>query len=237
MRGRMEVQGMIVLDRVYKSYRTSKAATSCCATSAWRCQKAEPRRAGRQRVGEIDPDPPAGRHRTAGRRADHAGAAKAVSFPVGFGGTLHTRLSGLENVVFLARLYGVDEREATAYVEAFAELGAYFRMPIGTYSSGMRARLAFGACLAIQFDVYLIDEVTSVGDARFRVKCLDAFHQRMDRADVIMVTHDYETMRAYCDIGAVLSGGRLTLFDDLEEAIDHHARTMRTSRTAPRKFS
>ena len=151
---------------------------------------------------------------------------KAVSFPLGFGGTMHPRLSGLENVTFLARLYDVDERQAAAYVEEFAELGTYFRMPVGTYSGGMRARLAFGACLAIQFDVYLIDEVTSVGDARFRAKCLDAFRRRMDHADVIMVTHDYETMRAYCDIGAVLRNGTLTLFDDLEVAIDQYARTM-----------
>lgn len=163
--------------------------------------------------------------------------SKAVSFPLGFGGTMHPKLSGLENVVFLARLYDVDEYEAIAYVEAFAELGAYFRMPVGTYSAGMRARLAFGACLAIQFDVYLIDEVTSVGDARFRVKCLDAFRQRMDCADVIMVTHDYETMRAYCNIGAVLGDGRLTLFDDLEGAIQHHAHAMRTSPVRVMEFS
>lgn len=152
---------------------------------------------------------------------------RAVSFPLGFGGTLHPKLDGRQNVVFLARLYGIDEREAIDYVAAFAELGEYFLMPVETYSSGMRARLAFGVCLAIQFDVYLIDEVTSVGDSRFRAKCLDTFRNRMDRADVIMVSHDYETMRAYCDAGAVLSGGRLSEFDDLEEAIDQHARNMR----------
>ncbi len=152
--------------------------------------------------------------------------ATSVSFPLGFGGTMHPKLSGLENTLFLARLYGVDERQAVAYVEDFAELGSYFRMPVGSYSSGMRARLAFGACLAIEFDIYLIDEVTSVGDARFRVKCLDAFRQRMARADVIMVTHDYETMRAYCDTGAVLRNAELTLFDDLEAAIADHTRAM-----------
>lgn len=228
---------MIVLDRVYKSYRTiegrhvvlrdvSMALPEGRSLGVLGANGSGKSTLIRLLAGTERPD--AGRIRR---------GAKAISFPVGFSGTLHTRLSGLENVVFLARLYGVDEREATAYVEAFAELGAYFRMPIGTYSSGMRARLAFGACLAIQFDVYLIDEVTSVGDARFRVKCLDAFHQRMDRAEVIMVTHDYETMRAYCDIGAVLSGGRLTLFDDLEEAIDHHARAMRNSPVSAAEFS
>lgn len=163
--------------------------------------------------------------------------ATTVSFPLGFGGTLHPKLSGRENVVFLARLYDVDEQEAVAYVEKFAELGTYFRMPVGTYSSGMRARLAFGVCLAIQFDVYLIDEVTSVGDARFRTKCLDAFRQRMDRADVIMVTHDYETMRAYCSMGAVLRNGHLTLFGELEAAIDQHTRAMRSIPARTLEFS
>jgi capsular polysaccharide transport system ATP-binding protein len=123
----------------------------------------------------------------------------------------------------------VNEREAVAYVSEFAELGAYYRMPIGTYSSGMRARLAFGACLAIQFDVYLIDEVTAVGDARFRVRCLDAFRARMTRADVIMATHDYETMRSYCDTGAVLADGRLTMFDSLEDAIRRYDDIMRNN--------
>jgi capsular polysaccharide transport system ATP-binding protein len=154
---------------------------------------------------------------------------RSVSFPLGFSGTLHPHLSGRENVIFLARLYGVNERDAAAYVEDFAELGSYFRMPIGSYSSGMRARLAFGACLAIQFDVYLIDEVTAVGDARFRVRCLDAFRERMARADVIMVTHDYETMRSYCDTGAVLADGRLTLFDSLEDAIRQHDHIVRNN--------
>jgi capsular polysaccharide transport system ATP-binding protein len=152
---------------------------------------------------------------------------RRLSFPLGFGGTLHPKLSGRENVVFLARLYGIDTDEAAAFVEAFAELGAYFRMPVETYSAGMRARLAFGACLAIPFDVYLIDEVTSVGDARFRDRCLAAFQARMDHADVIMVTHDFPTMRAYCDAGAVLANGRLILFDHLEDAIACHVASLR----------
>jgi capsular polysaccharide transport system ATP-binding protein len=151
---------------------------------------------------------------------------RMVSFPLGFGGTLHPKLNGRENTAFLARLYGIDERQTVNYVADFTELGTYFGMPVETYSAGMRAKLAFGVCLAIQFDIYLIDEVTTVGDARFRAKCLNAFRQRMDRADVIMVSHDYETMRAYCDIGAVLADGKLTLFDDLEAAIDQHARMM-----------
>lgn len=152
---------------------------------------------------------------------------RSVSFPLGFSGTMHPKLSGQENVRFLARLYGLNARHVLSYVEDFAELGEYIRMPVETYSSGMLARLAFGACLAIRFDVYLIDEVTAVGDARFRAKCLEAFRARMTESDVVMASHDYETMRAYCDRAVVLANGRLTVFDDLEAAIDHHARAMR----------
>ena len=151
----------------------------------------------------------------------------SVSFPLGFGGTLHPLLSGRENVRFLARVHGADERETVEWVERFAELGEYFGMPVGTYSSGMTARLAFGSCLAIEFDTYLIDEVTAVGDARFRRRCLEAFEERMDRSDVIMVSHDDSTMRGWCDMGAVMVDGRLEVFDELEAAMDVHARRMR----------
>lgn len=149
-----------------------------------------------------------------------------VSFPLGFSGTFHGHLSGRENVRFLARLYGADEAEALDYVERFAELGAYFRAPVENYSSGMIARLAFGACLAIRFDWYLIDEVTAVGDARFRRKCQEAFEARAAESDVIIVSHDEGTIRAWCDIGAVLHDGRLTLFTELEEAIEQHRHRM-----------
>jgi capsular polysaccharide transport system ATP-binding protein len=150
-----------------------------------------------------------------------------VSFPLGFGGTFHGLLSGRENVRFLARLYGADEEEALDFVGDFAELGAYFRMPVDTYSDGMRARLAFGACLALRFDTYLVDELTAVGDARFQARCRAAFAARLTEADLVMVSHDPATMRAYCTAGAVLSGGRLLPFDDIEAAIEFQARLCR----------
>jgi len=106
-----------------------------------------------------------------------------VSFPLGFDGTFHGSLSGRENVAFIARVYGASVRHTTRYVEEFAELGGYFEMPVNTYSSGMRARLAFGACLAVQFETYLIDEVTEIGDERFQQKCAGAFRDRMQSSD------------------------------------------------------
>jgi capsular polysaccharide transport system ATP-binding protein len=150
-----------------------------------------------------------------------------VSFPLGFGGTFHGALSGRENTQFLARIYGAAVRPMLDYVRDFAELDEYFEMPVNTYSAGMRARLAFAACLAIDFDVYLIDEATEVGDQRFRRKCAEAFRARLGRSDIILVTHNAETLRQYCDRGAILADGALTVFDDLGAAIAHYQRRLR----------
>jgi len=138
----------------------------------------------------------------------------------------NTALSGRENVAFLARVYGCDIRAAIDWVQDFAELDEYFEMPVNTYSAGMRARLAFAACLAIDFDVYLIDEVTEVGDERFRRKCAAAFRDRMQRSDIILVTHNSRTIRQYCDRGAVLVGGALRVFDDMDAALAQHRRAL-----------
>jgi capsular polysaccharide transport system ATP-binding protein len=145
-----------------------------------------------------------------------------VSFPLGFGGTFHGALSGRENVAFIARVYGASRRATLCWVAEFTELGEYFDMPVNTYSAGMRARLAFATCLAIDFDVYLIDEVTEVGDERFRRRCAEAFRERMQRSDIILVTHNSRTIRQYCDRGAVLSGGELRLYDDMNEAFERY---------------
>jgi capsular polysaccharide transport system ATP-binding protein len=147
-----------------------------------------------------------------------------VSFPLGFGGTFHGALSGRENVAFIGRIYGARIRAVADYVEAFAELGEYFEMPVNTYSAGMRARLAFATCLAIDFDVYLIDELTEIGDQRFRRKCAEAFRQRMLHSDIILVTHNAQTIRQYCDRGAILADGKLTLYSDLGAALGRYHR-------------
>jgi capsular polysaccharide transport system ATP-binding protein len=103
---------------------------------------------------------------------------------------------------------------------------AYFDMPVNTYSAGMRGRLAFAACLAVDFDVYLIDEVTETGDERFRRKCAAAFRERMARSDIILVTHNRQTIRQYCDLGAVLANGVLQLWDDMTSALDRYQRSL-----------
>jgi len=152
-----------------------------------------------------------------------------VSFPLGFGGTFHGALSGRENVAFIARIYGARVRGVLDYVEGFSELGDYFDMPVNTYSAGMRARLAFASCLALDFDLYLIDEVTEIGDQRFRQKCAAAFRERMQRADIILVTHNIHTLRQYCDRGAILANGKLTLFDEIGTALSRYHRLVQES--------
>lgn len=143
-----------------------------------------------------------------------------VSWPLGFSGGLHPKLTGRENVQFFARVYGQDMRRTINFVEDFAEIGAYIDVPIRTYSSGMVARLAFGLSMAIDFDCYLIDEVTAVGDARFSARCRDEFAKRKQRADVIMISHSMPTIKEYCDRGMVLAGGRIFQFREVDEAIE-----------------
>jgi capsular polysaccharide transport system ATP-binding protein len=132
----------------------------------------------------------------------------SVSWPLAFRGGFHQNLSGRENLRFLARIYNRPFQELIGYVEEFTELGERLRDPVGTYSSGMRAKLSFGASLAIEFDCYLIDEVLAVGDQRFRTKCREELlEKRRDRA-LLMVSHQTATIQQTCDIGILIRDGK-----------------------------
>ena len=141
-----------------------------------------------------------------------------VSWPIGFSGGFNGSLSGEENCRFVARIYGADVDEVVGFTMDFAELSEYFYMPVRTYSSGMRARLAFGLSMALEFDAYLVDEVTAVGDTRFQQKCRQAFQQRSGHSSVVIVSHQLATIKDYCEHCAVLSGGKLHYFDSLDDA-------------------
>ena len=147
----------------------------------------------------------------------------SVSWPLAFTGAFQGSLTGLDNLRFIARVYGADARKIRAFVEDFAELGKYFREPVKTYSSGMQARLAFGLSLAIEFDCFLIDEVIAVGDADFQAKCrVELFEKRRDRAFVI-VSHDAALIRDHCDRAGVLRDGQLRMFPDVARALECYA--------------
>lgn len=142
----------------------------------------------------------------------------SVSWPLAFGGAFQTMLTGVDNIRFISRIYDQDFARNLAFVEDFSELGAYLREPVRTYSSGMRARLAFAISMIIEFDCFLIDEIGAVGDARFHDRCnYELFDKRGDRAMVI-ISHDAGYVRDHCNRFAVLHGGRLQLYDDFEEA-------------------
>ena len=149
-----------------------------------------------------------------------------ISWPVGFAGSFHPDLTGAQNVRFVARIYGVDTDALVDYVADFAELGDSYRAPFGTYSSGMRSRLAMGCSMGIHFDTYLVDEVTSVGDAEFREKSQRVFADRMQRSSAIVVSHSMPMIRRLCNMGAVLDRARLTVFDNIDDAIAYHEYVM-----------
>ena len=144
-----------------------------------------------------------------------------VSWPLGLVGGALPGLSGRENCEYVARIHGArDIPKLLQSVADFAELGPKFEDPLQTYSSGMRARLSFALSIAFEFDVYLIDEITSVGDAHFSKKARAEFERLAGRSGLIMVTHDTETARRFCTRGAVISDGRIIEYASMDEAID-----------------
>ena len=145
-----------------------------------------------------------------------------ISFKVGYSGSFHPDMTGAQNTRFVARIYGVDTNELSDFVEDFAEIGEHFQMPIRTYSSGMKSRLAFGISMGIPFATYLIDEVTATGDARFKRKSRGIFRERMKKSSAIMVSHSMKDIRGFCDAGLVIHEGKIEVYDDVEAAIERH---------------
>lgn len=146
----------------------------------------------------------------------------AVSWPMGLAGGFQGSMTGAENVRFICRIYGLNRRQTTevaAFIEEFSEIGKYFHMPVKTYSSGMRARVTFGLSLAMNFDLYLVDELTAVGDFQFRAKAAQAFADLRQRASIIYATHNLGSVREMCDAAIVLHEGEFHYFDNIDEAV------------------
>jgi len=142
----------------------------------------------------------------------------SVSWPLAFGGAFQGSLTGLDNLRFICRIYGVSTRDTVPFIQDFAELGAYLYEPVKTYSSGMRARLAFAISLVVDFDCFLIDEVIAVGDSRFREKCeTELFERRKDRA-MIIVSHQPEQILAHCERAVVLHDAQIHCFAQVAQA-------------------
>ncbi|MTH95199.1 ABC transporter ATP-binding protein [Roseibium sp. RKSG952] len=149
-----------------------------------------------------------------------------VSFPLGFQGSFNGSLTGEQNVRFVARIYGQDTDRLVAYVQDFAELGKAYQAPVKSYSSGMKARLAFGVSMGVDFEYYLVDEITAVGDTNFKKKCKRVFEEKLQHADIIMVSHSTGTLKEYCTTGIVLEDGQAIYFPNIEDAIKRHNQNM-----------
>ncbi len=145
-----------------------------------------------------------------------------ISWPLGFSGCFNGSLTGKENLRFVSRIYNKDWKDIAEFVEDFSELGSYMNQPVMTYSSGMKAKLAFGLSMAIGFDYYLIDEVTAVGDASFKSKCQKIFQEKKSHSTLIIVSHSISTIRAQCDIAGVLDAGIITFYDTITDAIKEY---------------
>ena len=155
-----------------------------------------------------------------------------LSLPMGFAGGFQRTMTGRENARFVARIYGADFRSVESKAIEFSELGHYFDRPLGSYSAGMRARFAMAVSYALDFDYYLIDEALETGDAKLREKFRQIFKERRQTSSVILVSHNEQTIRRNCDCAAVLTGGKLHYFDEIDDAFLLYRRVLLGHRAA-----
>ena len=147
---------------------------------------------------------------------------RSISWPVGLTGGFQGSMTGRDNIKFVCRIYGATGdamREKIRYVQEFAEIGDWIDEPIKTYSSGMRSRVAFGLSMAFDFDYYLIDEVMSVGDAQFKRKCNEVFQEKLQKSNVVLVTHTMSEVEKLCDVVLLVRNGEIQMYDDVSEGI------------------
>ena len=146
----------------------------------------------------------------------------SISWPIAVSGAFQGSLTGLDNLRFICRLYNADVDYVHSFTQDFSELGDYLYEPVKSYSSGMKARLAFALSISIEFDCYLIDEVIAVGDQRFKDRChYELFEKRKDRS-IILVSHSPSSVKQYCDNAMVLNEGIMHSFDDMGKAYEYY---------------
>ena len=149
-----------------------------------------------------------------------------VSWPLAFAGAFAHNLTGMDNLKFVCRVYGIAYKPLVPFVEDFTELGSFLREPVMHYSNGMMTRLAFALSMAVEFDCFLIDEAMIVGDARFHERChYELFQKRKDRS-FILVSHDANAIKTYCENAVVLHEGRLHTFPNVDAAYAFYSGTL-----------
>ena len=146
-----------------------------------------------------------------------------ISWPVGQSGGFQGALSARDNIRFVCRVMGAtgeQMRERIAYVQEFADIGDYFDLPMRSYSPGMRSRVTFGTSMAFDYDYYLVDEVMAAGDPIFRKKAVAVFRDKLERAGVIMVTHNHKEIKDMCSSVIVVHAGEAKVFHDVDQGLE-----------------
>lgn len=146
-----------------------------------------------------------------------------ISWPLGFASGFNSSLTGEENLRFISRIYNQDINAVRKFVIDFSELDDFMYEPIRNYSSGMKARLAFALSMAINFEFYLIDEITGVGDANFQKKCHHAFEEKRNNATLILISHSMDVVQSYCESVIVLDEGKFIYFKNINEGIEFYS--------------
>ena len=142
-----------------------------------------------------------------------------ISFPLGFMGGVVAKHTATENARYIARLYSLDPDYVESFCRWLCGLEEYFDMPLAIYSAGMKARFSFSLMLALEFDIYLIDEgMPATTDVEFNRKAGSLLRDRLKDATVIIVSHQAQTLEKFCRSAAVLKNGQLYMFETLEEA-------------------
>ena len=149
---------------------------------------------------------------------------ETISWPMGFGGGFHPALTGIQNTRFVARIHGRCPEALAEFVNGYAALGPAYHQAVETYSTGMRARLAFATSIGIDFDTYLVDEIIGVGDAAFRQKCQRSFREKLRSAKVLMVSHNADTLRSFCQSALLIEAGHVAWYTDIEEGLAAYER-------------
>jgi capsular polysaccharide transport system ATP-binding protein len=161
----------------------------------------------------------------------------SISWPIGQA-NFQMSLTAMENVRFVAQVYGYNSKEQDEiirFVREFADIGPYFTEPVRNYSSGMKARVAFGLSMAIEFDYYLTDEAFNAGDATFERKCKEVIQYRKKHQNFIVVSHGMNHIRNYCDNVILLEDGVFNLYEDVEEGIERHENSLQRYGAKPRR--
>lgn len=219
---------MIIVDNIYKSYKTNNGKTKNVLSDV---SFTIPPKVSVALVGANGAGKSTLLRIIGGIEKPNKGSIQRhcrVSWPMGFGGGLQQTLTGRQNAKFVCRIHGHEDDipERLKYIQDFAGIGEAFDRPVKTYSAGMKSRLQFGLSLAFDFDVYISDEVTAVGDAAFKKKAAEAFKKVADHASILMVSHSESTLKQFCSAGIFIDQGKAHWFDQLDDALTAYKESM-----------